>query len=283
MHTIIACIDGSASTEAISLAGAWASQRLAQPLTLLHALEKPATPPAADLSGAIGLGSREHLLEELTALDERRERLALEHGKHLLQAAEAVARGAGAAEVTQRQRHGDLVSTLADLEDDTRLVILGRQGEDHAAEANAIGSHLESVVRRIQRPILVTLQAFRPPRSFMIAFDGSATAQKALDRVAGSPLLAGLPCHLVSVGPLTDDQRRQVAEATGALEAAGFAVTVATLEGDVQSTWNRYHREQQVDLMVMGAWGHSRIRQFFVGSNTTRMLSQAEMTLLLLR
>lgn len=283
MHTIIACIDGSASTEAISLAGAWASQRLAQPLTLLHALEKPATPPAADLSGAIGLGSREHLLEELTALDERRERLALEHGKHLLQAAEAVARGAGAAEVTQRQRHGDLVSTLADLEDDSRLVILGRQGEDHAAEANAIGSHLESVVRRIQRPILVTLQAFRPPRSFMIAFDGSATAQKALDRVAGSPLLAGLPCHLVSVGPLTEDQRRQVAEATGALQAAGFAVTVATLEGDVQSTLNRYHREQQVDLMVMGAWGHSRIRQFFVGSNTTRMLSQAEMTLLLLR
>ncbi|MBM69446.1 MAG: universal stress protein UspA [Haliea sp.] len=283
MHTIIACIDGSASTEAISLAGAWASQRLAQPLTLLHALEKPATPPAADLSGAIGLGSREHLLEELTALDERRERLALEHGKHLLQAAEAVARRAGAAEVTQRQRHGDLVSTLADLEDDTRLVILGRQGEDHAAEANAIGSHLESVVRRIQRPILVTLQVFRPPRSFMIAFDGSATAQKALDRVAGSPLLAGLPCHLVSVGPLTEDQRRQVAEATGALQAAGFAVTVATLEGDVQSTLNRYHREQQVDLMVMGAWGHSRIRQFFVGSNTTRMLSQAEMTLLLLR
>ncbi|MCR9185154.1 MAG: universal stress protein [Halieaceae bacterium] len=283
MHTIIACIDGSASTEAISLAGAWASQRLEQPLTLLHALEKPATPPAADLSGAIGLGSREHLLEELTALDERRERLALEHGKHLLQAAEATARAAGAAEVTQRQRHDDLVGSLAELEEEARLVILGRQGEDHAAEQHAIGSHLESVVRRIQRPILVTLRAFRPPRSFMIAFDGSATAQKALSRVAGSPLLAGLPCHLVSVGPLSDEQQHQVNEATATLSSAGFSVTTATLEGEVQTALNRYHREQQVDLMVMGAWGHSRIRQFFVGSNTTRMLSQAEMTLLLLR
>jgi nucleotide-binding universal stress UspA family protein len=35
--------------------------------------------------------------------------------------------------------------------------------------------------------------------------------------------------------------------------------------------------------MVMGAWGHSRIRQFFVGSNTTRMLSHSNITLLLLR
>ncbi|MDP5063665.1 MAG: universal stress protein [Haliea sp.] len=283
MHTIIACIDGSASTGAISLAGAWASQRLEQPLTLLHALEKPPAPPAADLSGTIGLGSREQLLEELTALDERREKVALEHGKHLLQAAETTAREAGAANVTQRQRHGDLVGTLADLEADTRLVILGRQGEDHAAEAHAIGSHLESVVRRIHRPILVTLQAFRPPRSFMIAFDGSATAQKALNSVAGSPLLAGLPCHLVSVGPLSDEQQRQVTQAHTVLMDAGFQVTVATLEGEVQGALNRYHREQQVDLMVMGAWGHSRIRQFFVGSNTTRMLSQAEMTLLLLR
>ena len=117
----------------------------------------------------------------------------------------------------------------------------------------------------------------------MIAYDGSATASKALELVANSPLLAGLPCHLVTVGPVTAEQTRQIGQARDTLADAGFDVTTATLEGEVQSALGQYHREQGIDLMVMGAWGHSRIRQFFVGSNTTRMLSHSDITLLLLR
>ena len=37
------------------------------------------------------------------------------------------------------------------------------------------------------------------------------------------------------------------------------------------------------DLIVMGAYGHSRIRQFFVGSHTRNMVSHSKVPLLLLR
>ncbi len=283
MHNIVACIDGSASARCVTVAGAWASARLETPLMLLHVLERPSVPPVQDLSGAIGLGSREQLLQELTTLDERREKLALEHGKHLLQDAETVALKAGAGDVMRKQRHGDLVDALRDLEEGTRLLVMGRLGEDHDIAAHTIGSHLESVVRSVHRPIMVVMREFVAPRQFMIAYDGSATASKALNLVASSPLLVGLPCHLVTVGPLSAEQTRQIGQARDTLADAGFAVTTATVEGEVQAALGQYHRDNDIDLMVMGAWGHSRIRQFFVGSNTTRMLSHSDITLLLLR
>lgn len=283
MNNVVACIDGSASSRCVTAASAWASKRLATQLMLLHVLERPVAPAVHDLSGAIGLGSRELLLEELTVLDERREKLAFEHGKHLLEDAEALALAEGATNISRRQRHGDLVETLRELEEDTRLLVMGRLGESHPAEAEAIGSHLESVVRSVHRPIMVVMREFIEPKRFMIAYDGSATASKALNLVANSPLLTGLPCHLVTVGPVSAEQTRQIGQARDSLTAEGFEVTTATVEGEVQEALGAYHREQGIDLMVMGAWGHSRIRQFFVGSNTTRMLSHSDITLLLLR
>jgi nucleotide-binding universal stress UspA family protein len=65
-------IDNSQSSLAVCDYAAWASQRLSAPLTLLHVLDKEKYPASADLSGNIGLGSREHLLEELAMLDAQR-------------------------------------------------------------------------------------------------------------------------------------------------------------------------------------------------------------------
>jgi len=283
MSTVTACIDASPSAPCVATASAWASQRLQAPLRLLHVLERPPTPATQDLSGSIGLGSREQLLEELTELDARRERVAMEHGKHLLEDAARIAREAGVAAAEKRQRHGSLLETLREMEEDTRLLVMGRVGEDHAISAHTIGSHLESVVRSIHRPIMVVMREFVAPQRFMIAYDGSVTASKALSLVANSPLLAGMPCHLVTVGPVSAAQTRQLGQARDTLVSAGFEVTTATVEGEVQTALGQYHRDKDIDLMVMGAWGHSRIRQFFVGSNTTRMLSHSNITLLLLR
>jgi nucleotide-binding universal stress UspA family protein len=117
----------------------------------------------------------------------------------------------------------------------------------------------------------------------MIAFDGSPTAQKALDMVAGSPLLKGLPCHLIMVCSGTDERKAQLESAFDKLVSAGFDVTQKTLEGKVQAALGTYQKENQIDLMVMGAYGHSRIRQFLTGSNTTAMLRTSDIPLLLLR
>jgi nucleotide-binding universal stress UspA family protein len=283
MNNIVACIDGSAISPAVCDASAWASVRLNTPLTLLHVLERTERPIETDLSGNMIPGGREHLLEELTALDEQRAKLALEHGKHMLEEAEKRAVEDGAVNVTKMQRHGNLVESLRDMEEQTRLFVMGRLGEGHDAAATTMGSHLESAIRAIHKPILITLQNFVAPGNFLLAYDGSATAETALSKISFSPLLEGLPCHLVMVGNDTTDRRAQLATAAKKLEAEGFTVSSDIISGEVQSALQAYKHRHNIDLLVMGAYGHSRIRQFFLGSTTSTMLSHSTTPLLILR
>lgn len=287
MTKIVACIDGSPVASAVCDAAAWISQQLNAPLDLLHVLDKSEYPTElknkGDLSGNIGLGSREHLLAELVELDAKRGRLALEHGKDMLEDAKKRAIEDGAVNVTTHQRHGSLMETLQELESDTRVLVMGRQGEAHADQAHSLGSHLENVVRALHRPIMVVLPDFEPPKNFMIAYDGSATATKALEEVAESDLLEGLPCHLVMVAEDDNAHQAQLNTAGERLTAAGFDVTAKLLQGSVHKTLKAYHQENNIDLKVMGAYGHSRIRRFLVGSNTSKMVRMSDTSLLLLR
>jgi len=279
----MACIDGSPQAAAVCDCSAWASKRLDAPLTLLHVLDRQQYPVSGDLSGIIGLGSREFLLQELATLDEKRAKLALEEGRMMLDSARQRAISSGVAQPECRQRHGDLVESLRDLQDETRLLVIGRQGEDSGDAIQHIGSQLENVIRTMQRPILVAPGDFSAPQSVMLAFDGSATSRKGVEMLAGSPLFKGMPIHLVMVAADTADNQAQLENARGVLTAAGFNVEIAIRAGEVEPTLHAYQAEHGIDLLVMGAYGHSRIRQFFVGSTTTNMIRTTSTPLLLLR
>ncbi len=282
MTQVMACIDGSTQASAVCDCAVWASQRLGSPLSLLHVLDQQRYPLSGDFSGIIGLGSREFLLEELASLDEKRNKLALEEGRMMLDAARQRAVKAGV-EPTLRHRHGDLVESLRELEGDIRLLVIGKQGEDSGSEVQLIGSQLESVIRTMHRPILVTPADFKAPASAMLAFDASATSRKGVEMLVASPLLKGMPIHLVTVSSDTHEARAALDAARDKLADAGFEVHVAILEGEVEARLRDYQAEHAIELLVMGAYGHSRIRQFFVGSTTTNMLRSATTPLLLLR
>lgn|SRR5690554_4547298 len=113
--------------------------------------------------------------------------------------------------------------------------------------------------------------------------DASATTRKGVEVIASSPLFRGLPCHLVAVGSETPELRESLDWARQTLQAAGFQVQTAIRSGEVESTLRAYREEQGIDLVVMGAYGHSRIRQWLIGSTTTNMIRHATVPLLVLR
>lgn len=280
---ITACIDGSAISNAVCDSAAWASHVLQAPLAFLHVLEKSHMAPQDDLSGAIGLGSREHLLNELAALDEKRSKLAIEHGKHLLEDARQRAVAAGALGVSGEQRHDQLLDALLACEDNTRLYVIGRLGGNHDLQQQTIGSHIENVVRSIHTPILMSTGKFSTPGNYMLAYDASETADRAIDRIVNSPLLASLPGHMVMVGANSPENSQRLDTACARLSSKGLQIQPHLLQGNVIDCLVGFQDRFNIELKVMGAYGHSRIREFIVGSNTTRMLASSTVPVLILR
>ncbi|MGL5108983.1 MAG: universal stress protein [Vibrio ordalii] len=281
MTNIFACIDGSLAMTAVCDAAAWASINTGLPITLLHVLEKSEFEGHSDLSGNIGLGSRELLLQELSELDHQRSRLAHEQGRILLDSGKEYLAGLGMSGVETLQRHGQLVETTLELSSNMRMLIMGKQGSTHAHDL--IGSNIENVIRTLANPILVVQSGFQAPSRFLFAYDASPTAKKVLELIASSPLLKGLECELVMVGERSDEHERQLAQAKQLLKSAGIKAEAILLQGEVVPVICQHTVEVGCDLIVMGAYGRSLMRQFIVGSTTTHMLKKTETSILLLK
>lgn len=281
MQKVIACIDGSSISNAVCDAAAWAASLIKAPLLLLHTVEKPDL-LESDLSGAIGVDARDALMAELAELDAQRNRLAVEHGKAILAAAKTRATEDGASDIELLQRHGDVLDALEEKAEDIRLIVMGRHGNKEGI-SNHLGSHAERAARVRSEPLLMTVGEFRAPTNFMLAYDGRDTSRKALQRVMASPLLQSLPCHLVMVGDNTQANQVRLNDAATSLKQAGFEVKASLLNGPIFSALQQYKRENNIALLVMGAYGHSAVREFFVGSNTTRMISSSETPLLIIK
>lgn len=280
---IMAYLDGSPFSEAVCDYAAWAGQRLRIGIHVLHVLERSASFAPQDLSGSLGMDSQESLLMQMAELDESHNKLALQRGRLLLEAAQERAKKAGIAEVTERLRNGTLVETMQELEEETRLLIMGKRGASSSEAHGHLGLHVEPVIRSVHKPILLTQQRFTEPKSVMLAYDGSATALKGLEMLAGSPLAKGLPVHLVMAGANVEAAQAQMKSAAAIMQNAGFDTTIAIVGGEPEKVLHDYQQQQQIELMVMGAYGHSRIRQFIVGSTTTAMMQHAKCSLLILR
>ena len=281
MRRILACIDPSGYAAGVCDLAAWAALRLSARIELLHVVQRRGAVTARhDLSGAIGLGVKGDLLEELTRIDEADARLAVEQGRVLLAASKERLQAAGVAEVAVLHRHGGIVETVLEREADADLVVIGKRGASSAFAADHIGSNVERVVRASIRPVFVAPQTVGPMRTAVLAFDGSPSATRALEFVATSPLLAGMELHVVTAG------QRAASALDGPaarLTQAGRAVKSFVVEGRAETVIGNHMAAHPESLLVMGAYGHSPLRTLIVGSTTTTMIRTTAVPVLLVR
>ena len=284
-NLVLACIDGSSLTEAVCDYAAWIAQRVDAPLKLLHMIDHHHEAAAlSDLSGNIGLDTQEHLLEELTAVEQQYGKLRLHQGKQLLQAAKERVIRRGIVEPITNQRHGSLVESLIEIEDSLRVLVIGLRGKVHENQPDKLGAKLESIIRSLHKPVLVVNDAFKAPQRIMIAYDGSKAADKAVEMVATSPLYKGLTCHLVCVGKDESAMKQLLETAASKLtKAGGIEVITQLLPGKPDQALCEYQDKHTIDMTVMGAFSHTRIHDLLLGSFTAKMLLNTHKPLLLLR
>ncbi|MDO8423428.1 MAG: universal stress protein [Parvibaculum sp.] len=284
MTKLIALIDGSLYAQSVCDHAAWAALRGPMAIELVHVLGRRSIASApVNLSGSIGLGARTALLSELAELDEQNAKLAHKRGRLLLDEARASLIKAGVSDVMARLRNDDIVETVQTFEGEAELIVIGKRGEAADFAKLHLGSNLERVVRASHRPVLVASRAFKPIERVLIAFDGGPSALKAVAFIAASPLFAGLACHLLCVGHDDAATRDKIETASAVLYASGHDVTAEHKQGLADEIITRTVENWRADLLVMGAYGHSRIRNLIIGSTTTQMIRACKIPVMLFR
>lgn len=284
MSKLIALVDGSVYSKSVCDHAAWIAKRTGSPIEILHVLGRRETASApTDLSGSIALGARSTLLAELSALDEQRAKLAQKRGRAILDDAKVAIEASGVTDVAIKLRLGDIVETIAEIEADADMLVIGKRGEGADFAKLHLGSNLERIARSSRRPVFVASRAFKPIENFLIAFDGGASSMKAVDHVARSRLFEGLSCRLLMVGQNTPESQKRLQDAGSILQAGGYSVGADIVPGQPDAVIARTVETEGIDLLVMGAYGHSRIRSLVIGSTTTEMIRSCKVPVMLFR
>jgi len=284
MPTILTCTDGSTYASSLYQHTVWAAKRLAARVEVLHVLDHHRErAPGVDFSGSIGMDASAHLTEELTRLEETQGRVQRLKGKAILEDAKHQLTAAGLTEVITTQRHGTLVETLEELEPRCDLVAIGKRGTHAEAAREHLGANLERVVRSAVRPVLVTTPQFQPIEKVLIAYDGGPSVTKAINFALTSPLLKGLKCHLLRAGSVDDKAKWYLEETATEMRNGGYEVTTHAVDGAPEKVIADVIQRERIQLLVMGAYGHSPIRAFILGSTTTNMVRTCPVPVLMFR
>lgn len=284
MKNVIALIDGSIYSQSVCDHAIWIAERTDAAIELMHVLgRRQAANAHANLSGNIALGARTALLDELSELDAQMAKLSQQRGRAILDDAQSRIKAAGIDNIETRLRIGDIVETAAEWEADMDVILIGKRGEAADFAKLHLGSNLERIARSCRKPIFVASRAFQPIHRFLIAFDGGDSSVKAVDFVAGNALFHGLDCRLVTIGTETAEIRDALNTAQQKLEAAGYSVQADIIPGQPDQVISNTVETEGIDLLVMGAYGHSRIRNLIIGSTTSEMIRLCKIPVVLFR
>lgn len=287
MKKILLCTDGSAFAANVYRYGAWFATRLTAEVDVLCVtdLRSQQAIPTENLSGSIGIDASENLLNRLVELEHEKAKINHQRAKLVLQKAAQTLKAEGVDKINLLHETGFLVDCLEKFEADCDLVILGKRGETASFASGHLGANLERIVRSSQKPCLVTSRQFKPIERVLIAYDGSPTGQKMLQFLVDSPIFKGLQLHLITItknrAEPTASARLNQAEQT--IRLAGFESVSHLLEGESEKAIAQYITEQNISLLLMGAYGHSRIRHLVIGSTTAQMLRSSHIPVLLFR
>ena len=279
MNKVLVCLDGSNLSKAVCDYGIDIAKKLNLPLVLLNVIEHSHISKKVNLSGNIGLGSKDDLLDELANEEMNESKQLIAKGKAVLKEMEEYVKSQNLTNYTTLQKHGTLYETLDELSSDLRIAIIGLKGES----SSNIGSHIEELIRTLNIPILLVNKEFTPIQSILMAYDGSEYANKSIKIAKQNPIFPNTKRYIANVNKDTNISNKLLNEAKQLFVNANIDVETASLSGDSVEALLQYQKENNLNIIAMGAYSHNRFRSAIFGSFTTKMLLNSQVPLLLFR
>jgi nucleotide-binding universal stress UspA family protein len=270
MKKLLICTDGSNYSQECCHYGAWLAKKIEATIEILYVtdLRQFEIPVMGDLSGSIGIQPYEGMITQLKELEEKKSQFVEESALKIFESEGLIDR------TTFHHETGLLVDSIEDYAKRADLILLGKRGENANFATEHLGSMLERVIRAVDKPCLVTSRKFKPINRALVAYDGGDSSRAALEFIAKSEPFCSLDLHVVTVDENYKEGQatKRLAEAEELIQKSGIHSECQVLNGNVEKVIADYVERNEIDLLIAGAYGHSRIRELFIGSTTSDLL-----------
>jgi nucleotide-binding universal stress UspA family protein len=282
INKILIPTDGSANSLTAQEYGIYIARKLDASLTGLYVIDVNLIqgPLLTDISGAVGMPPYEGFFDDIEKSLEAKADSILKEFQERCQRSGVKA---GVKKVI-----GKISSIIIEEAQNSDLILMAKKGENfHLKDGGLLGSVAEAVVRNSGKPVLVTPEKFLEIESMAIAYDGSDSATKALRLSLELSKQNVWPLTVIAV---TSDAKKADALSTQVEEmnekdanAPLADCEIIMFTGKETDEIMKFIQEGSVELMVMGAYGHNRLREFLLGSTTSQVVRKSPIPVLLIR
>jgi nucleotide-binding universal stress UspA family protein len=269
IKTILALADGGSATHATLQAAVAVARRFSAKLDVLHVRADVET-----MVPVIGEGMSGAMVEQMMSAMAQTVETRAAKAKAAYQ---EFCAGAGLPAVWRESagRETDIVANAGRLVD---LIVIGKPD---AETETPLAATLDAALFDTGRPVLVAPAATTVGDRIVIAWNGSAQAARVV--AAALPFLsAAKQVTVVTVGEI--GRSASAADLVGYLGEHGIRAVHESLtaeHGKTGATLLSYAGRTQADLLVMGAYGHSRLREMILGGATRDVLATTTVPLLM--
>ncbi len=178
---------------------------------------------------------------------------------------------------------GGMPDVIINQAENVQLLALGRQGRSHDGNATHLGSHFREIAHHIHIPMLVGGEALSPIRRILLAYDGSLPTKHAL--AWASCLQHIWQSHLLVVSVADESASPSwLAEMEKQIDESGLQnYRFVGLHGDATAQILATTAKEKADMIIMGGYQHSVLREWITGSILDQVLRNTPLPIFITR
>jgi nucleotide-binding universal stress UspA family protein len=274
---ILVGIDTSEHSRVAQAYGFYLARRLGATLIGLHVVDIVSIEGSFfhDISGSLGL-------EPYLDFSSRMREVLTTRGRIVLDEYAQSARREGITAETLLDV-GIVANQICERAKGADLVMIGHRGINERFSTGLLGSTAESVARKSPRPLFVSPMRFTEIRKPVLAYDGSERAARAMRAAAELSALLDVPLATITVARDLKLGSKTLNEARAYLEPYSIKTEFKLVPGHAHEGIIGFLKEYEADLLFVGAYGHSRIIEMVIGSNTEYLMRNASCPVFLSR
>ena len=179
--------------------------------------------------------------------------------------------------------HADTGSPFSEIIEESKFhdfIVIGKR-TFFEYDANETYGTLERILKNGLIPVLAVPDSVREIKKVLVAYDDSIPASKVVHMFLLLGIWNACDITLLTVNDSAEAAQELLGNLGGFFESYGIKPSLATRSGPPDTAVKSYIAENDIDMLVMGAYGRKSVRKFFVGSVTQHLIQETDIPLFL--